>query len=746
MLEGLFKLSVIYSAVDKMTGPVKGMASTVMGFEKSMQQATGMVHYGQRLGLTAAVVSESAQKMKSVMMGFVEPFAAVQQPLAKLQTATTSTMGSMDQSMKMTMNSAKSWSKQHVDTVESYLTASYAMASAGLTDMEVIKGTEAALSLATATMGDAGSAAEIVARLYGQLGDKTKDVGSEMTHIADILTKTQQMFQIRDLHQLTEGMKYAVPSMVAYKMSLEDVNSVLGALNNAGLTDTLAGTAFVATMEHMTKASRELGFAVAHEADGGLSLVGTLANIEAKFGSFNQWTDQTRENFRKLFGDQGIRVLELTVGKTAQLSENMKKLKDSTGATAEAQKIMEGTFNAALQRMENKMNAIKMSLGEKLLGSKKIIDEVIPKYTQLIEQVGEATIAFADANPEFAKWVLLAFTGGTAFLLLLAPVLSIIAGVITLGGTILQFIIKVGQGFLWLSAAISSGRAAASLGVLCSWLGRAAVFGWNLIQIFASIALMLYKFAELAVVAAVRGLGTLAVALWQFTIRAIMAAATALPPLIAAVWSFTVALLANPLTWVIMAIVGVCAAIVVCIKYWDDITVAATSAWDWIVSVFDGGLNAVQTSINDALGWVQNLFSVFFNSGAALWDAFTGGIRSALYGPVEAVQEGLQWVRNLLPFSDAKEGPLSQLSKSGRALMSTLAEGVKFEAPALFSSVEDGLDIRSLFNRDADQGSLAGAGGGQYHFYGDILIDAKDVEKPEDFFAIMKRFAQEVGG
>ena len=68
--------------------------------------------------------------------------------------------------------------------------------------------------------------------------------------------------------------------------------------------------------------------------------------------------------------------------------------------------------------------------------------------------------------------------------------------------------------------------------------------------------------------------------------------------------------------------------------------------------------------------------ATFFNSGAALWDAFTQGIASKLSGPAEMVKAGLQYVRNMLPFSDAKEGPLSQLTKSGRAIMTTIASGV----------------------------------------------------------------------
>ena len=83
--------------------------------------------------------------------------------------------------------------------------------------------------------------------------------------------------------------------------------------------------------------------------------------------------------------------------------------------------------------------------------------------------------------------------------------------------------------------------------------------------------------------------------------------------------------------------------------------------------------------------------TTFFTSGASLWDAFCAGIKSAVNGPIDAVREGLARIRRMLPFSDAKEGPLSTLTLSGSRLMTTLATGVNAGSPALHSAVEKGL-------------------------------------------------------
>jgi hypothetical protein len=54
-----------------------------------------------------------------------------------------------------------------------------------------------------------------------------------------------------------------------------------------------------------------------------------------------------------------------------------------------------------------------------------------------------------------------------------------------------------------------------------------------------------------------------------------------------------------------------------------------------------------------------------------------------LTAPYEAVKAGLNKLRQLLPFSDAKEGPLSSLTLSGSRMLETLGAGIKAAAPGL---------------------------------------------------------------
>lgn len=76
-----------------------------------------------------------------------------------------------------------------------------------------------------------------------------------------------------------------------------------------------------------------------------------------------------------------------------------------------------------------------------------------------------------------------------------------------------------------------------------------------------------------------------------------------------------------------------------------------------------------------------------FESGARLLDTFKEGILSRVAELKQTFSDALGKLRNLLPFSDAKEGPLSTLTLSGSRLMSTLGEGMNAGFPGLYNTL-----------------------------------------------------------
>ena len=126
-----------------------------------------------------------------------------------------------------------------------------------------------------------------------------------------------------------------------------------------------------------------------------------------------------------------------------------------------------------------------------------------------------------------------------------------------------------------------------------------------------------------------------------------------------------------------------------------------------VKTAFSNGITAIKNTVTGAVTW-------FFESGKRVVTTFANGIKSAFTGAVDAVKGGLQRIRNLLPFSDAKEGPLSTLTLSGQRTMTTYAHGLELAQDAPAQAIEKGLDgAKATLEREPVQKVDLTSGGGK---------------------------------
>lgn len=194
-----------------------------------------------------------------------------------------------------------------------------------------------------------------------------------------------------------------------------------------------------------------------------------------------------------------------------------------------------------------------------------------------------------------------------------------------------------------------------------------------------------------------------------------------------ALWSMTIALLSNPMTWIVIGIVAAVAALGAVIawmyrrvewfknlmdgflffigfslgtivKGWTNLAQWIFYPFQLIWSIIDrviGILPRISSGVSDALAGMLNafpaIFSGLYQSGQKIISTLVDGIMSMATGPVDAVKAIFQKLRDMLPFSDAKEGPLSQLTLSGQRIMETLGAGISTAAPGLRNAMAAGL-------------------------------------------------------
>ena len=152
---------------------------------------------------------------------------------------------------------------------------------------------------------------------------------------------------------------------------------------------------------------------------------------------------------------------------------------------------------------------------------------------------------------------------------------------------------------------------------------------------------------------------------------------------------------------------------------WSSITSMASNAAGWLRAPFAALASGASSAWSVVRGATSNVFSYIlssssslvsaaFQSGRSVMTTIASGIRSAVAAPYEAARSALSRLRRLLPFSDAQEGPLSTLTRSGAAMLEAFSAGIsrasELPARALHSSL--GM-ARNLMNVGLPASALA---------------------------------------
>lgn len=788
-----------------------GLLGMVDGLQQVGQQA--MVMGAAMTAVGGAIVGGMVLGLQSV----VEPARRVEDALAMVGSVVTPLAGTVEDAKARMKTAALDWSTTHTATADEFLQTAYMMISAGLDEAQAIEATRTAMLTATATMGDGADAAALIATVYNNMGDKTADAATEIGRLGDVITKTQQTFQFANLDQLNQGLVYAVPAAKAAKLGFEETAAVIGQLNSAGLAGSMAGTAFASMLGSMVKASDELGFALARNADGTLDFVGSLQNIEAKFGSLSEMSDETAQSLKSAFGDEGFRAISSLIGKSGELSMNLDKVRNSAGAAAEAAKGIESTDTAFWQIMTNRVDAFKVAIADKLQPALSVLKgrfvEVIDQVGKWLEQNPEILDIFAQAvsglaqsvanflpyvldvvkavggwvkeNPELVKTIVKivgavgmalavlgpvvaaigAFIAGVAGLA--APILFIVAGVvanIALIGGVIYGLVKAWEWFkgkalaVWAAVSGAVGRAwsgiSASLSgivdgvrglwngvtehLAAAWSETVAAFRQNfflglfqLIKNFTPVGWIGQAWA--AVLDALPGI-------WASITASFGAAWEAVKGLLALKWQevldafqvgfidgfFTLFQNFTPAGWiaqglaalaqvvtelmtpVVQWVLGQFSAIGAwAIASWNSIVAALPGVWASIQAAVQAGIDALlgvfayfspvpifEQAWQTLLGWFSGLSLA--ECGTALLQTLATGIQAATGLPVEALKGVVQKLRNMLPFSPAKEGPLADLDKI--RLVETIASTVR---PAPLTSALEGATAAAVATTQA---------------------------------------------
>jgi len=496
------------------------------------------------------------------------------------------------------------------------------LAMAGFSVQENIAGLPAVLNMASAGATDLGRAADISSDILSAFDMQA----SQMPQVADTLTAAFASSNT-SLELLGETMKYVAPVAEKAGVSLQGTAAMAGLLGNVGIKGSQAGTALRAMLNGLAAPSSEAAKAMAalgvqtQDAAGNLRSPITILAEMAK-ATENMGSAQKMAFTKTVFGTEAMSsVLALfDQAGAGGITEYARQL-EAAGAAAEIAGRQNDNLRGDQKALGSATESLSITLGSLLLPAMRAVTQMVT---------------------------------------------AVVRGLDALAGH------PVGRFLLGTVAALGAVTVAMTGLSLAVWAGSAA---W---AAFTSMRLVVVamEFAKVA----------RATSLWT-----------------AAQWLLNAAFTANPVGLVVVAIAALVAGIVALYNNCEPVRRVLDSVWESITRLWSGVVDFF--SILSGVG-VVGVFAYYFNdayqavtrfwdglkslfdidlaeSGRKLIQTFVGGVKSVVTAPYEAVKAGLNKLRQLLPFSDAKEGPLSSLTLSGSRMLETLGAGIKAAAPGL---------------------------------------------------------------
>lgn len=115
----------------------------------------------------------------------------------------------------------------------------------------------------------------------------------------------------------------------------------------------------------------------------------------------------------------------------------------------------------------------------------------------------------------------------------------------------------------------------------------------------------------------------------------------------AAQWLFNTALYGCPVVWIVAGIMAIITAVVLLVKYWDEVAAWFKKLWNAIVGIFKAAWEAIKKVWSTVTGWFSNLWGGIKASAGKAWDGIKNTISKAREGVQKAWGSVKGWFSNL---------------------------------------------------------------------------------------------------
>lgn len=210
----------------------------------------------------------------------------------------------------------------------------------------------------------------------------------QIAHIGDVLSMTMNK-TAADFDGLSDALTYAAPVAKNAGVSIEQTAAMVGALHDAKITGSMAGTGSRAILSRLQaptgkafEAIKELGVKTSDAKGNTRPIFSILKEMQRSFEKNNLGTSQRGEYMKTIFGEEAssAAAVLMTAASTGKLDKLTAAFKASDGKTEELVKIMQDNLGGDFKEFQSAYEAVGTDLFDQQNDSLRKLTQTATQY------------------------------------------------------------------------------------------------------------------------------------------------------------------------------------------------------------------------------------------------------------------------------------------------------------------------------------------------------------------------------
>lgn len=444
--------------------------------------------------------------------------------------------------------------------------ATYNAISAGVNTADAVEFVSTANALAVGGFTNMTTSVDILTTTLNAYGEKA----GTAEQISDKLITTQNLGKTT-VDELSQNMGRVIPIASAYGVSVDNLCASYVALTKGGISTAESTTYLKSMFNELADSNSEVSKILMEKTNKSFGqLMAEGYNLADIIDILGQSVDGDTEKFAQLWSssEAGTGALAILNGGTADFSNTLKEMKNSTGAASDAMDKMNDT---SAHKMQVALNDIKNAAIE--LGA-----AFTPVFTEIADIVSGAARAFSSLSPEvqgvIAKIMMIVAVA--------APVLLIVGKFISIIGSVISAIGMIKGAIMGFTGFISGTVMPALSGFFSFLMANPIVL----------------------VIAGIIAAGALLITHWDEVKQIASDVWNGIKDIIAGVWDFIYNVIIQPICDLIVNVVTTA---------WNIIKTITTTIWNIIKTIITTVWNIIKTIISTVCGLIVGIITTAWN-------------------------------------------------------------------------------------------------------------------------------------